>query len=113
MLQGNADGSMLSSPGPGQRVPLLPPHANPRTGVTVPPRGGSTSPIRRPNAANLRRAPPRTIVPSILPPVDTRRLTHSRDNLALRLYSPTFMGGAIVEGEVHVASDGESETKRK
>ncbi|KAK3176041.1 hypothetical protein OEA41_007363 [Lepraria neglecta] len=38
MLQGNADGSMLSTLGPGQRAPLLPPHANPRTCVTVPPR---------------------------------------------------------------------------
>ena len=111
MLQGSVDGSMLSTP--GYRPLLLPMHTTPRTGISVPTRGGSTSPIRRPNATNLRRAPSRTFIPSVLPPVDSSRLTHSRVSLALRLYSPVFMGGATVEGEVHIAIDGGLEAKRK
>ena len=112
MLHGNADGSIPSTP--GQRAPLSSAHATPPKGLTVPARGVSTSPIRRPSGPQLRRAPSRTFVPAVLPPVDTPRLTHARLSLAIRLYSPIFMGGATVEGQVHVEVDGGlSETKRR
>ena len=88
--------------------PPLPPHGTPSNGTTVPARGRSTSPIRRTNVLTLRRAPSRTFAPSVMPTdlLDTPRLSHSRLNLAVRLSAPVFVGGATVEGELHVGVDG-------
>ena len=96
--------------------PPLPPHGTLSNGTTLPPRGRSTSPIRRPNVLSLRLAPSRTFAPSVMPTdlLDTPRLTHSRLNLAIHLSAPVFMGGATVEGEIHVGVDGGPfETRRK
>lgn len=40
-------------------------------------------------------------------------LTHSRINLAIRLSSPIFMGGATVEGELKISIDGGVFQKRR
>ena len=46
--------------------------------------------------------------------IDTPRLTHSRLTLAIHLSGPIFMGGATLEGEVHIGIDGGPfETRRK
>ncbi len=90
--------------------PLRPQSANAtlRAGTSIPPKGASTSPIRRPDGPTLRRAPSRTFVPAILPTdiLGSPILTHARASLSIRLSSPVFMGGATVEGEVHVTIDG-------
>lgn len=103
----NSAASILSSASHG---PLRPQSANAfsRTGTNIPPKGASTSPIRRADAPALRRAPSRTFVPAVLPTDlwETPILTHSRASLAIRLSSPVFMGGATVEGEVYATIDG-------
>lgn len=102
--------------GPSHAPPPLSPHGTPKNGTTVPARGRSISPIRRPNVLTLRRAPSRTFTPSVMPTdlLHTLRLTHSRLNLAIHLSSPIFVGGATVEGEIHVGIDGGPfETRRK
>lgn len=96
--------------------PPLPSHGMSNNGTTVPARGRSTSPIRRPNVLTLRRAPSRTFAPLVMPTdlLDTPRLTHPRLNLAIHLSAPIFMGGATVEGEIHVGIDGGPfQTRRK
>lgn len=103
----NSAASISSSASHG---PLRPQSANPtsRTGTNIPPKGASTSPIRRPNGSTLRKAPSRTFVPAVFPTelLETPILTHSRACLAIRLSSPVFMGGATVEGEVHTTIGG-------
>ena len=102
----------LSMPSATPRAPPpLPSHGtsnNGTNGTTVPARGRSNSPIRRPNIPTLRRAPSRTFAPSIMPIdlLDTPRLTHPRLTLAIHLSAPIFMGGATLEGEIHVGIDG-------
>ena len=101
---------------PSQTPPPLPLHGATKYGSTVPARGRSTSPIRRPAVLTLRRAPSRTFTPSILPIdlLDTPRLSHSRLTLAIHLVAPVFVGGATVEGEIHVGIDGGPfETRRR
>jgi len=110
----NSAASILSSASHG----LLRPQsadATSRTCTNIAPRGASTSPIRRPDALNLRRAPSRTFVPAVLPTdlLETPILTHSRATLAIRLSSPVFMGGATVEGEIHASIDGGVFEKRR
>ena len=87
--------------------PLLS-HGTSNKGATVPARGRSTSPIRRPNPLTLRRAPSRTIAPSFIPTplLAAPKLNHSRLALAIHLSAPIFVGGATVEGEIHVGIDG-------
>lgn len=97
--------------------PLVPPpppaHATPVRGPTVSPRGKSSSPLRR-TESQLRRAPSRTFVPSVVPTdlLDAPQLTHPRILLDLRLSSAIFMGGASVEGTVHLIVDGGVPTAR-
>ena len=96
--------------------PPLPSHGTLNSGTAVPPRGRSTSPIRRPNVLPMRRAPSRTFAPSVMPTdlLDAPTLTHSRLNLAIHMSAPLFIGGATVEGEIHVGVDGGPfETRRK
>lgn len=96
--------------------PPLPSHGTPNNGTTVPARGRSTSPIRRPNVLALRRAPSRTFTPSIMPIdlLDAPKINHTRLKLAIHLSAPIFVGGATLEGEIHVAIDGGPfETRRK
>lgn len=71
---------------------------------TVPSRGKSTSPIRRPTPSDLRKAPSRTSVAPVPPTdvLDFPRLTHSRVEGGIRLFAP----GATVEGEVLIVVDG-------
>ena len=46
--------------------------------------------------------------------LDAPKLTHSRFELAIHLSASVFMGGATVEGEIHVGIDGGPfETRRK
>lgn len=99
--------SVLSMRSAATNLPL-PPHGTPSHGTTVPARGRSTSPIRRPNVLALRRAPSRTFAPSVMPTdlLDTPRISHARLNLAVHLSAPVFVGGATVEGEIHVGIDG-------
>ena len=101
-------GSSLVSMRSAATNPPLPPHGTPSHGTTVPARGRSTSPIRRPNVLALRRAPSRTFAPSVMPTdlLDTPRLSHARLNLAVHLSAPVFVGGATVEGEIHIGIDG-------
>ncbi|CAD6585400.1 MAG: hypothetical protein ASARMPRED_002147 [Alectoria sarmentosa] len=109
IFQGSSAVSMGSAASYAPLVPPpLPSHPTPRNGTTLAARGRLNSPIRRPNLLILRRAPSRTFVPSIIPTdlLETPRLTHSRLNLAIRLSAPLFMGGATVEGEIHVGIDG-------
>lgn len=110
----NSTASILSSASHG---PLRPQSANAisRTGTNIPSKGASTSPIRRPHGSTLRRAPSRTFVPAVLPTdlLGTPILTHSRACLAIRLSSPVFMGGATVEGEIHITIGGGSFKQRR
>ena len=89
-------------------LPPLLSHGTSNNGTTVPARGRSTSPIRRPDVLTLRRPPSRTFTPSLMPIdlLDHPKLTHSRLNLAIHLSAPIFVGGATLEGEVHVGIDG-------
>lgn len=112
--QGNSAVSMRLAA--SHAPPPLPSHGMSNNGTTVPARGRSTSPIRRPNVLTLRRAPSRTFAPLLMPTdlLDTPRLTHPRLNLAIHLSAPIFMGGATVEGEIHVGIDGGPfQTRRK
>lgn len=54
-------------------------------------------------------------MPTVLPTdlLETPISTHSRVSLAICLYSPVFVGGATVEGEVHTAIDGGAFEKRR
>ena len=91
-----------------------PPPRSQSVGTDVPPKGLSTSPLRRPDV--VRKAPSRTFVPTTWPTdfLDTPTQTHSRVNLTIRLSSPVFMGGATVEGVLSVQIDGGNfEKKRK
>ena len=94
--------------------PLLS-HATSNQCPTVPPRGRSTSPIRRPNLLTLRRAPSRTYAPSLMPTdlLAAPKLNHSRLVLAIHLSAPIFVGGATVEGEIHVGIDGGPFSRRR
>ena len=109
--------SAVSMPSAASRhPPPLPPHGTTNNGTTVRAQGRSTSPIRRPNILTLRRAPSRTFTPLVMPIdlIGAPKLTHSRLNLAIHLSGPIFMGGATLEGEVHVGIDGGPfETRRK
>jgi len=91
-------------------------HATPRhpsARTSIPPKGSSTSPIRRPSP--VRRAPSRTYIPSTWPTdiLASPSVTHSRVSLAIRLSSPVFIGGATVEGAVHIRIDGGAFEKRR
>ncbi|KAG8534048.1 uncharacterized protein KY384_000891 [Bacidia gigantensis] len=76
-------------------------------------RGTSASPIRRPS---IGRARSRTFVP-VVPPDDILGipvLKHRRIQVVFRLSAPLFIGGATVEGEVHLKIDpGSSKARRK
>ena len=76
-------------------------------GTIIRSRGRSSSPLRR-RDSHIRKAPPRTYVPKLFPTelLHEPRLTHSRVLLDVRLCSPIFIGGATVEGEVHLVLDG-------
>ena len=89
--------------------------ATAKSSVDVQSKGTSSSPIRRPNVSSLRRAPSRTFVPENLPTelLDAPTLTHSRVGIGIHLFSPIFMGGATVEGELHVTIDGGNATKKR
>ena len=78
-------------------------------------KGASTSPIRLQGFTDLRRAPSRTYIPATLPleVLDTPLITHPRVVLAIRLFSPVHMGGATVEGQVHIKIDGGPHEKRR
>ena len=82
-------------------------------GTDVPPKGESTSPLRRPHA--VRKAPSRTFVPTTWPTdlLVAPILTHARVCLAIRLSSPIFMGGATVEGVVCIQIDGGNPEKKR
>ena len=83
------------------------PTDTPKPGTTVRPRGKSSSPLRRPET-HIRWDSTRTYIPAELP-LDllyAPNLTNHRILLDLRLSSPIFMGGATVEGDVHILIDG-------
>ena len=84
-------------------APSLPP----TEGKTIPRRGRSVSPIRRPELERLRNAPSRTFVPSgvLTDILDFPKLSHPRILLDIHLSSTLFVGGATVEGEVCVVID--------
>ena len=104
------DKSAVSERAAASRAPPTPllSHGTTNKGTTVPARGRSTSPIRHPNVLTLRRAPSRTFAPSFMPTdlLDPPKLNHSRLILAIHLSAPIFVGGATVEGEIHVGIDG-------
>lgn len=79
----------------------------PTAGKTIPSRGRSMSPIRRPESRALRKAPSRTFVPSgvLMDILDFPKLSHPRIALDIHLSSSLFVGGATVEGEVCIVVD--------
>lgn len=109
----NSAASMLStkSRGPSRQTTTS---ANLRNGRIIPSKGSSTSPLRRPSTSDMRKPPSRTFVPPALPNelLDNPVITHSRLSLAMRLSSPVYMGGATVEGHVHIVIDGGASEKR-
>ena len=78
-------------------------------------KGASTSPIRNHTLNDLREPPSRTFIPAKLPAelLVTPSIAHSRVCLAIRLSSPVFMGGATVEGQIHVKIDGGTYEKKR
>lgn len=76
-------------------------------GTTIRSRGRSSSPLRQQDV-HARKPPSRTFVPTAFPTeiLYQPKLTHARFLLDLRLSSPVFVGGATVEGEVHLVLDG-------
>ncbi len=87
--------------------PPPPPHGTPKRGSFIRSRGRSSSPLRRQNSY-VTKAPLKTFVPEVLPTelLYEPLVTHSRILMDIRLCSPIFMGGATVEGEVHLVLDG-------
>ena len=83
------------------------PHNTTRHGTAVRSRGRSSSPLRLQDSQS-RKPPSRTFVPVVFPSelLYEPKLTHARLLLDLRLSSPIFMGGATVEGEIHLVLDG-------
>ncbi|KAL8818526.1 MAG: hypothetical protein Q9191_007923 [Dirinaria sp. TL-2023a] len=79
-----------------------------RQSRTIPSRGRSTSPIRPHGRVGLRRAPSRTFVPPVLPTdiLEFPRVHHPRIAVAIGLSAPLCVGGATVEGDVHLTIDG-------
>ena len=77
------------------------------TTKTIRSRGRSSSPLRQQDI-HARKPPSRTFVPTVFPIeiLYQPKLTHARFLLDLRLSSPVFVGGATVEGEVHLVLDG-------
>lgn len=99
-------GSFLANP------PLPPPHQSSAyrvsvRGSTVRSKGRASSPLRQPDSST-REAPTRTFVPDIFPAdlLYAPKLSHARLLIDLRLSSPMFVGGATVEGEIHLVVDG-------
>ena len=76
-------------------------------------RGTSASPIKR---RSLDGKGSRTFVPAVLPTdiLDLPKLTHSRLQFNVHLSAPLFIGGATVEGNVHIKFDsGIPDSKRQ
>ena len=104
--------SLRSKGNKGPHLPLS--HDIPTVGPTVRSRGKSSSPLRRPDS-HIRKVLSRTVVPAVLPPdlSTAPKISHPRIQLDLRLLSPVFVGGATVEGDVHLVVDGGSGTKKR
>ena len=87
--------------------PPQPTRDTPSQETVIRSRGRSASPLRR-HDSRVRKAPSRTYVPKSFPTelLHEPRLTHPRILLDVRLSSPIFIGGATVEGEVHLVLDG-------
>ncbi len=114
IANGSSAASILLTP--PRAPPPIPANNTPGQCFTVPTRGRAESPIRRPVHSNPPQVPTRTFVPAILPNdlLDTPRLAHRRLSLAIHLSSPVYIGGATVEGEIHVTIDGGTlESRRK
>lgn len=82
---------------------------------TVPARGRSVSPIRRLEGPDVRKAPSRTFIPSIVPTdiLDVPKVHHPRIDADLTLSAPVFVGGATAEGFVRISIDGGPKSTRK
>lgn len=103
--------SSLASPlMPTPSVPRAPKHER-----IIPARGRSVSPIRRSACPDIRKAPSRTFIPPIVPTdiLDFPKVHHPRIDAELTLSAPVFVGGATVEGDVHITIDGGPKDARK
>lgn len=106
ILYGTSTASML--PTPSRAPSSIPAEDTLGPRYAVPKRGRAESPIRRPDDSNPPGHLSTTFVPSILPNdlLDAPRLGHPRVSLAIHLSSPIYMGGATLEGEVKITTDG-------
>ena len=83
---------------------------------TIPARGRSISPVRRPERHDVRKTPSRTIIPTSVPVdiVDFPNVLHPRIGVDMTLSAPVFVGGATIEGDVHVMIDkGQNDDRKK
>ncbi|KAI9787301.1 MAG: hypothetical protein M1835_002820 [Candelina submexicana] len=95
--------------------PLAPPPPAKGSGLTIPSRGRSRSPVRAAAARrnpvsmeSLRRIPSRTFVRISQPDdiLESPQYKHPRVSLDVRVSAPLFMGGGTVEGNIHLIVDG-------
>ncbi|KAI9703691.1 MAG: hypothetical protein M1836_007461 [Candelina mexicana] len=95
--------------------PLAPPPPAKGSGLTIPSRGRSRSPVRAAAARrnpvsmeSLRRIPSRTFVRTSQPDdiLESPQYKHPRVSLDVRVSAPLFMGGGTVEGNIHLIVDG-------
>ncbi len=96
-------------------LPLAPPPPAKGSGLTIPSRGQSRSPVRAAAAKlnpvsmeSLRKIPSRTFVRTSQPDdiLEFPQYKHPRVSLDVRISAPLFMGGGTVEGKIHLVVDG-------
>ena len=84
------------------------------TGLTVPSRGRSQSPVREAlqldavSPEKLRRSPSKTFIRPA-PPLEFLEngpFRHSRIDMSVQLPAPLFVGGGTIEGNINIAVDG-------
>ena len=113
-------GQSESSSPESTTAPVPPEHAPPafRCQQAITARGKSASPIKRYSSPerDYSDGNARTFLPPVLPNdiLQLPRLTHPRLQLDVHLLAPLFVGGATVEGDVHIKIDASSsENKRQ
>ena len=85
-----------------------------RTGLTVPSRGRSQSPVGKVlqldavSPEKLRRSPSKTFIRPAPPLefIDTAPSRHGRIDMNVKLPAPLFVGGGTIEGSVNIVVDG-------